>query len=62
MGFRAENFAEKLCTADGEWWVHPHTNRYSTYITVQYSRIHYNRIKYSRIQYSRIQYTIQYTI
>ncbi|XP_023322296.1 calcitonin gene-related peptide type 1 receptor [Eurytemora carolleeae] len=27
MGFMAENFAEKLCTAEGEWWVHPHTNR-----------------------------------
>ena len=27
MGFRAERLAKKVCTEEGEWWVHPDTNR-----------------------------------
>ena len=28
-GFKQDSLAEKLCTEDGSWWVHPSTNRYS---------------------------------
>ena len=27
LGFRADRLAEKECTEDGEWWIHPVTNR-----------------------------------
>ena len=27
LGFRPDRLAEKKCTVDGNWWVHPATNR-----------------------------------
>ena len=27
MGFKSDRLAEKLCTEDGTWWVHPDSNR-----------------------------------
>ena len=27
LGFRADRMAEKECTEEGEWWIHPDTNR-----------------------------------
>ena len=28
LGFDRSRKAEKYCTDDGQWWVHPETNRY----------------------------------